>query len=217
MTLSTNVAVRLPEDHTLSPRIVLEKLCDFLIIGAGPWEPNLGGFFDENYGPPTKRLPDIEESGNGLHTRMGQGFHAITSIEFKDGGPLYTTDQTNRDLYPEDYDDEDGEDSKYADRLARPACTYLMDMDTAYGAKYSVAKGAAIGVTGCTTLHAYAISRLHEWLAERGGSVVWENEYAGTWHDMDDREGWAKFVGNGEDAMSWYRGSVLPAIARHTR
>lgn len=218
MTLSTNVAVRLPAEHNLTSRIVLDKLIEALIVAGGPWAPNLkpGDFFNEEYGPPTKALPVVEESDGRMGTRLGQGFHAITDIRFNaDGSPLYMKDQTWREIYPEDYEGDD--DSEYGDRLAYPACTYMLDMDTAYGYHSEKGDGSAPGVTGCTSLHAYAIALLHAWVIDQGGSLLWHDEYRGSWHDMEDLDGWNAWLWHDREAQDWFNGSVLPAIATLTR
>lgn len=220
MTLNTEIAVRLPAEHNVQPREVLDKLIEALITAGGPWEPDRdpGNILNTNpeYDPPTSRMPvvkggDSEGERQRLGTAIGQGFHGITDISYRtDGAPLHPKDVTHREEYPEDY--EDGEESEYGNSLAYPACTYLLSVDTAYGATYTEADGALPGVTGCTSLHAAAIGIFNTWVAEQGGTVLWENEYRGTWHDMDDAEGWAQFTGSDREAQAWFKGTVLPAI-----
>ena len=222
MTLSTNVAVRLPAENTPSPRKVLDKLLEALIEAGGSWEPSIGGFMSEEHEPATKRLPLVTEPRGGedseelrMGSRLGQGFHAITDISYRrDGAPLYAKDVSDYDLEPSWYEDEEPDAIERAKaRLGYPACTYLMDMDTAYGYHPTPSEGAAPGVTGCTSLHAYAIIKLNQWVVAQGGSLIWQNEYEGTWHTMDDEEGWKKWAGSDREAMDWFHNVAQPGIA----
>ncbi|WNT44670.1 hypothetical protein SEA_YASSIFIED_67 [Mycobacterium phage Yassified] len=221
MTLNTRIAVRLPAEHNLTPRQVFDELVKALIHAGGPWSRNLSESFldpDPSLAPASTEMPKIEESEGEetgrIYTVLGQGFHGITDIEYRvDGSPLYPQDVTNGELYPEDYDLDDPVEAEHARKLARPACWYLLSIDTAYG--YRPDPGHMDGVTGCTSLHAAAIGVFNEWAVAQGGSVIWQNEYAGTWHTMDDEEGWVDFAGNGSEAMSWFKNTIPVVVATY--
>ncbi|AZF95945.1 hypothetical protein SEA_MORIZZLED23_72 [Mycobacterium phage Morizzled23] len=221
MTLNTNIAVRLPAEHNLTPRQVFDELVKALIHAGGPWSRDLSeNIFDPNptLAPASIKMPKTEKSEGGetgsIYTVLGQGFHGITDIEYRvDGSPLYPKDVTNGEVYPEDYDLDDPDEAERAQKVSYPACWYLLSVDTAYG--YRPNPGHMDGVTGCTSLHAAAIGIFNQWVVAQGGSVIWENEYAGTWHTMDDEEGWANFAGNGAEAMSWFKNTIPVVVATY--
>ncbi|SLF56573.1 hypothetical protein [Mycobacteroides abscessus] len=187
MTLSTKVAIKLPEGYTVTPNEMIEVAVTKLLTAAGDSRSIAEVVFD----PPHVMT---------LSTTSGQGLPAWTFVHYDPEGPYLTADRTLRDKYPEHYSD--GESG--ADELDTPACTYLLDFDTAYG--YNV------NGHSCNTLHARTIALLQEWVTERGGTLRWRNEYASSWHDFEDREGWLQFLDCGDQAMAWFQNIVKPAI-----
>lgn len=192
MTLSTNVAIQLPEDSAITPREVLDKAVEALYIVGG----------DDEWGP--DHLPAVEKSRswrgtNRIGTVVGQGFHAITEVEFDPTGPLYAQDATHRDLDPDDYSEE------YADKVAYPACTYLLDMDTAYGYR-------SVSGLGAWGLHLAAIYQLREWVGSAGGSLKFQDESTGEWFDGMSDEGFMSVLDSGRQASNWFHNIVMPVI-----
>ncbi|MEC4857236.1 hypothetical protein R2325_16905 [Mycobacteroides chelonae] len=186
MTLSTRVAIRLPDGHDVTPRQMLDNAVTLLLQAGGD----------------SRTLEDvsIQERPYDLSTTCGQGLPAWTFVHFEPDGPYMASDQTKRQAWPEDYEDDD----PAGDKISTPACTYLLDFDTAYGYHQN-------GLD-CNSLHALTIVLLWSWVSELGGTLLWHNEYAGTWHEFEDTDGWGQFLGAGREAMSWFQDIVKPAI-----
>jgi len=119
----------------------------------------------------------------------GQGFGAWLFAYRSLEGEEETKGVWVKDVYDEDYDSVTSqEDYNVNIRLA---------FDTAYGYKDPV-------YGGCTEFHAFIILSLKEYVEERGGTLIWQNEYNG---DINEgSEGMEKFLDSGDDAMSWFSG-----------
>lgn len=91
------------------------------------------------------------------------------------------------------------------DATHQPAYWVKVSMDTTYGYR---------GKSGedCSTLHARTLVELGWWLNERGVDLIWQNEYAGTYHKWNDVQAVQHFLGNGDDAGRWFNGIARPAI-----
>lgn len=96
-------------------------------------------------------------SGNALRMLPGQGLPGLLYVYHgPDGGPLRS----------------DGEPDA-------PAGFVEASLDTAYG--YRASNGAT-----CGDLHAWFVTRLGEWLDERGVKWSWYDESADEWHEGAD-------------------------------
>lgn len=131
-----------------------------------------------------------------LGNKGGQGFDAWFWIEYRPDGPL-----RSEDVYEED----DG--PRY---VIDPAMALEINFDTGYAFKDS-ATGA-----GCGDLHAWYITRLAEWFAERHVEWSWYNEFTGEWHGEDlsaltalDRFGRHELGDPSKLAQAARRGEVL--------
>lgn len=120
-----------------------------------------------------------------IRTVAGQGLPAIVTSEHRGDAPVAAEDQ---------YDD-DGD-------LIRRSCQVVVSWDTGYG--YS-----AHGM-GCASLHAAALTLLHESLPA-GVTMQWENEFTGEVHDGIDNV--LDLAGDGEEVATWFRDVALPAVA----
>lgn len=78
-----------------------------------------------------------------------------------------------------------------------------VDLDTAYS--YRDERG-----WGCSELHGWVIAALIDWLAPKGCTLHWVDEYAGTLHA--GKEHLESFIGNGAEADAWFRMRALPAM-----
>jgi hypothetical protein len=133
-----------------------------------------------------------------LRNQLGQGLPAILDITYRADGPLATPEQAaacTEDCEPDD-------DYHYHPR----ACWADVDFDTAYG--YRDARG-----WGCGDLHAALVAEVGNWLDERGVRWEWRNEFTSDVHGGDTRyERLLDLVRGGDEAVNWFRTSVLPAI-----
>lgn len=147
-----------------------------------------------------------------ISNNPGQGLPAWLMLYYQPGAPLHTPEQAAEhdpsicNLPGRDwYDPEDGPcDGTYHSR----ACWLDVSFDTAYG--YSDDRGY-----GCGDLHAEYVSRLGQWLDERGVRWEWMNEFTGEIH-----QGYARLVelaSGGFEASAWFRTSVLPVIEAEIR
>lgn len=126
--------------------------------------------------------------------KSGQGLPALLDIEFRPGEPLRTEEQSAAcDTYCDD--DCDG-------KWHRPACWLSLSFDTTYS--YTDEHG------GCGHLHARLLADLGEWLASRGVSWCWQNEFTGEYHESF--EGLDELAGGGDTAREWFAERVVPAI-----
>jgi len=177
MTLLTAVAIRLPQDSTVGPRQVLDAAIEGLCRTAA----------DGRWGP--HRMPVIGQPApwcraDGVYrvgTEIGQGFHAITDVMYRpQGSAVFDREVTYRQLYPQNYQ---GSPHDTGDDIAYPPCTYLLEMDTAYGAHYNNGVNA-------WSLHLGAIAHLQKWVESLGGSLKFRDEATGRWFDGDDEDGY---------------------------
>lgn len=148
---------------------------------------------------PADRL--FTETPTSIRNRIGQGFPAIVDVTAAADGGFVTPEHED---YCAEEAEESGEPCGYH-RHTEPHHVHV-DLDTAYS--YSDDRG-----WDCSRLHAYVILSLAGWLSDKGCTVRWTNEYAGTVHDATDREAFERFIGSGDAAAEWFVGSVLPAIA----
>lgn len=157
MTLSTEVAVTI----TASARAVLAAAVDALIWADGREMPAEIHYVEgEPYYKPNGR--------RRIGTRIGQGLPAITDLTYAPDGPLAMDWMSASEFY--------GEDDVESDYDRIPACTHLIDWDTAYGYR------SAHREIGCAELHLLAILKLAQWVRANGGEEVWFcNEYDGLW------------------------------------
>jgi hypothetical protein len=100
---------------------------------------------------------------------LGQGLPGIWDVEYRPDGPL------RAEAHDCDWDDEAGrylcatEGETFCHRSNGPACALEASIDTAYG--WHADNGA-----GCGDLHAWFVTEVAKWCAERGAAVRW---YAG--------------------------------------
>lgn len=151
-----------------------------------------------------------DPAGRTICNKIGQGLPAILSIDYGVERPLRTAKQVAE--HDEDcnlpggkyYDAERPNcDGTYHDR----ACWADIDFDTTYG--YRDSRG-----WGCGDLHAVLVAEVGNWLDERGIRWEWRNEFTGDVHGGDTRyERLLDLVRGGDEAVNWFRTSVLPAIA----
>lgn len=127
----------------------------------------------------------------------GQGLPGWLMIDYHPDKPLRINDGER--YFPDSEEDEDESDQK------RPRCAYEVSLDTAYG--YRGPNGE-----GCTELHASFVVRLAAWLLEQGSGCCWQNEFSGEWAAPDNPEAFRAFLGDGDNANDWFRGTVWPAI-----
>jgi hypothetical protein len=145
----------------------------------------------------------VAQDQHELNNRLGQGLDAIFELTWYDEA-----------IAPIDYFDLDSEDEEHntyllgqAEQIGAPIWGTI-NFDTAYS--YHGDFGM-----GCTELHAQFIIRLiKEYFEPRGMRVVWENEYAGTYHHGLDADGFNRFLGSGDSAMDWFTNTVKPAIEK---
>jgi len=131
-----------------------------------------------------------------LVNEVGQGFDAWLMTQYRAGDkPLYAEDQ---------YDDYSSEGEEPDLHLVTPACYMSIDFDTAYGYQSPVG--------GCADLHSLYIVALHDWLAEKGVRIKWQNEFTGEY--FDGLDGLEDFGHSGEDAREWFH-SILPGVLAH--
>lgn len=57
--------------------------------------------------------------------------------------------------------------------------------------------------------HAHAIHLLHRWIAEHGGSLLWNMAPESQWHPFEDRAQWARLAENRRWMLA--RPSWMPA------
>lgn len=118
----------------------------------------------------------------------GQGFSAwLYAYRSMEG-----VDNTDGVWVVEDYD-EDGEVISEEDLDVN----IRLEFDTTYGYSDPI-------YGGCSSLHAFYIMILNQYVLERGGSLVWQNEYTGELNN--GLEGIEEFMENGLGAMEWFSG-----------
>ena len=151
--------------------------------------------------------------GDGyLGNDPGQGLPAWLMLHYRSGAPLRTPEQAAEhdagicNLPGTDWYDAESGPCDGVHGWQR-ACWLEISFDTAYG--YRDERGF-----GCGDLHADIVSRLGQWLDERGVRWEWKNEFTGDVHGGSDR--YARLVDlstGGFEASAWFRTTVLPAIA----
>lgn len=103
-----------------------------------------------------------------------QGLPAWTFLFHADDGPLKYWDAEEIEEVREIDGDPDWEPPWFNEHYLR------FDFDTGYG--YTAPNGAH-----CGDLHAWLVTEVAQWLAERGVTkVVWQLEYDGTWHEITE-------------------------------
>lgn len=124
-----------------------------------------------------------------------QGLPAWLIVSYRPDVPLRTPEQSAEH---DEWCDKDC-DGEYHPQ----PCWLTVDLDTAYAYK--------VNGEGCGDLHARLIAELGSWLAHRGISWRWRNEFSGDIYDGYD--GLETLARAGIEAAHWYRNIVLPAIA----
>lgn len=135
--------------------------------------------------------PATESKGFGTShyaTTCGQGLAAWLFVHHADDGPLTIAD--------EDWE---------ADEPLPPCNEHCVRIDWDTGYSYRGANGE-----GCGDLHARMVATVGHWLDEQGKTWWWHNEFTGEWHK--GAEGLESLGNAGDEAMSWFVTSVLPAI-----
>lgn len=134
-----------------------------------------------------------------LGNAIGQGFPAIVDTYANaDGSEVAPA----HDEECARWADEDGEPCTSTRHIVPPWHVHV-DLDTAYG--YRDERGWT-----CSMLHGWVIAALIEWLAPRGCTLHWVDEYAGTLHEGTDHL--EAFLGNGAEADAWFVTKALPAM-----
>ena len=62
----------------------------------------------------------------------------------------------------------------------------------------------------CSCLHAYYVVRMHDWLAERGITMSWCNEYTGK--VSPGKEGIEELLEMGRKTTEWFHDTLVPAL-----
>ncbi|WP_147382334.1 hypothetical protein [Mycobacteroides abscessus] len=158
-TLTTEVAVTLPQGHGFSPRRMLDVALTAVLQAAGT-------------DIPLHDVLVVSHEGT-WETQVDQGLPAWTTVHYSTSGDYAPGDVRNREVYPELYEDGD----EYGDRVHHPACAYLLDFDTEDS--YHGRQGQD-GVT----LHSRTIELLQEWVGTVAGSLSWRGQYVGEWHPV---------------------------------
>ena len=176
---------------------------DIYIHGTGVTQREVYDKVNELLGIPAERRiidgPNTWEWQPGdyrLSNELGQGFPAIVDTYANaDGSEVIPSHDADCD-----------EDCDW------PRCTTAfhvhVDLDTAYG--YRDERGWT-----CTMLHGWVIAALIDWLAPKGCTLRWVDEYAGTLHEGTDHL--EAFLGNGAEAQAWFTTQALPAMLAHAR
>lgn len=152
---------------------------------------------EELLGIPKTALRKIKDGE--ICNQLGQGFPAWVITYHGDGQEV--SKQACDEWCVKDYAEEEGECPGDHD----PAYWVKVSMDTTYGYR---------GENGedCSRLHARVMIELGNWLAERGVGLIWQNEYAGTYHEWNDAEAIQRFLGGGEEAGNWFFNIVSPVL-----
>lgn len=168
MTMTTEVAIRLPEGHETTPQTMLDVAVTALLTAAGRTH-RLGRFLVDDVHPASASWGDRHY----LSTQCDQGLPSWTFVYFNADGQYADTDVTFAQDAPWLYDDAG------RDGVAVPACTYVVKFD---------------GSHSQTKLHANAIKLLQQWLTDRGGSLMWSMPPESEWHEFTDRQAWERLV-----------------------
>lgn len=128
-----------------------------------------------------------------------QGLPALMSVlahEERDVNPEAYYDE----LYEEDFIDCDDPEP----RMMEPACAISLSFDTTYGYRDEFG--------GVDNLHGRYIIALHDWLAEKGISLKWKEEYTGDIHDgLNNID---RMIGN-EKSSVFYNEIFMPTVVKH--
>lgn len=174
MTMTTEVAIRLPNGHETTPQTMLDVAVTALLTAAGR-TPRPGSVLVDDV-----HLTSVSwGERHYLSTKCDQGLPSWTFVYFNGDGQFADTDVTYGQaepwLYGDDEPDQDDEPDR--DRIFVPACTYVVKFD---------------GSHSQMKLHANAIHRLQQWLDDRGGSLLWSMPPESEWHEFADRQAWAR-------------------------
>lgn len=166
MTMTTQVAIRLPQRHTLSPQAVMAGAVTSLLAAARKlWRLDRIAFAE----------PMKQENPWGtkfhLSTEPGQDLPSWTFVHYDPAGPYAPTDLTYTQVRP---------NALISDHeIAIPACDFMIDYDGAHTQ---------------SELHAHAIHLLHRWIHERGGSIWWTMPPEPKWHPFEDQAAWTRLA-----------------------
>jgi len=176
MTLHTRIAVLAP----VPVRELFEFVNTELLRAIDPVTVNQENTdFDSDHFAATGERRRIPNGTRELGNKVGQGFDAWFWIDYRPDGPLHP-----KPLYLDENCDETDEPVEWAEdgepsqlHLSEPAMALEINFDTGYAFDRDGA--------GCGDLHAYYITRLADWFAERGVDWSWYDEFAGEWHGND--------------------------------
>ncbi|SKN03548.1 Uncharacterised protein [Mycobacteroides abscessus subsp. massiliense] len=168
-TMTTQVAIRLPQAHTLTAPVVMAGAVTSLLVAARQlWRLDNIAF----------NAAQLLETAWGttyyLSTAAGQGLPSWVVVHYGSSGPYAPKDLTYSQAWP---------DSFLIDMHERaiPACDFMINYN---------------GSRSQSELHAHAIHLLRRWIAERGGSLLWNMAPESQWHPFEDRAQWARLAEN---------------------
>lgn len=136
-----------------------------------------------------------DEDRRRYSTTVGQGLPAWTFVHYATDGPLLVESEEEWREWAEE-----------GETFDPPPCNehcIRIDWDTGYS--YRGTNGE-----GCGDLHARYVATVGHWLDEQGKRWWWKNEFTGEWHN--GHEGLDSLGNAGDDARSWFVGTVRPAI-----